>query len=130
MSYTVTDILRLEVAPSLGCTEPAAIALGAAAAASLIGSSKITKIEVWVDSNIYKNSLAVSIPGTDGLSGIDLASALGAVGGDPELGLEVLEPVDSDSLQQAKELLIIASCHIYRIRIDKLFDRRLLRPGQ
>ncbi|MCK5340500.1 MAG: serine dehydratase subunit alpha family protein [Desulfobulbaceae bacterium] len=105
MSYTVTDILRLEVAPSLGCTEPAAIALGAAAAASLIGNSKITKIEVWVDPNIYKNSLAVSIPGADGLCGIDLASALGALGGDPELGLEVLEPVDNDSLTKAKDLL-------------------------
>jgi len=62
MSFTVKDILRMEVAPALGCTEPSAIALGAAAAASLLAGEQIDSIEVWVDANIYKNSVAVSIP--------------------------------------------------------------------
>lgn len=78
MKYTVKDILKIQVAPALGCTEPVAIALGAAAAVSLIPSQEIDHIEIWVDPNIYKNGLAVSIPGTDGLSGLDMASALGA----------------------------------------------------
>ena len=59
----------MEVAPALGCTEPAAIALGAAAAASLLESAEIAAIEIWVDPNIYKNGIAVSIPGTGGLCG-------------------------------------------------------------
>ena len=57
----------MEVAPALGCTEPVAIALGAAAALSLLSenetSDEIDGIEIWVDPNIYKNGLAVSIPG-------------------------------------------------------------------
>jgi L-cysteine desulfidase len=105
MSFTVKDVLRVEVSPALGCTEPAAIALGAAAAASLVGDETITSIEVWVDPNIYKNGVAVSIPGTGGLCGLDTAGALGATGGDPELGMEVLEPVDEEIVAQAQAIL-------------------------
>ena len=63
MTYTVKDILNMEVAPAMGCTEPTAIALGAAAAASLLPSRDIEAVEIWVDPNIYKNGVAVSIPG-------------------------------------------------------------------
>jgi L-cysteine desulfidase len=105
MSYTVKQILQLEIAPALGCTEPSAIAFGAAAAASLIEREAIHSIKVWVDPNIFKNSLAVSIPGTEGLHGLDIASALGAVGGDPGLKLQVLEPVNNDAINRAQELV-------------------------
>ena len=105
MTFTAKDILKVEVAPALGCTEPAAIALGAAAAASLLDDGEITQIEVWVDPNIYKNGIAVSIPGTGGLCGLDMAGALGALGGAPELGMEVLEPVDDSVVAQAQTLL-------------------------
>ncbi len=105
MTFTVKDILKIEVAPALGCTEPVAIALGAAVAVSLLPEEKVSEIEVWVDPNIYKNGLAVSIPGTGGLSGLEMASALGAFGGDPNLKLEVLETVDDDAVAMAKDLV-------------------------
>ncbi len=105
MAFTVKDILRLEVAPALGCTEPVAIALGAAAAASLLAGEEIQAIEVRVDPNIYKNGVAVAIPGTPGLCGLDLAAAIGAIGGDPMRGLEVLEPVDDAVVAQAVALV-------------------------
>ncbi len=105
MTFTVKDILKIEVAPALGCTEPVAIALGAAVAVSLLPEKKVSEIEVWVDPNIYKNGLAVSIPGTGGLSGLEMASALGAFGGDPNLKLEVLETVDDDAVAMAKDLV-------------------------
>ena len=105
MSYSVKDILKIEVAPALGCTEPVAIALGAAAAASLLSGKTIDFIEIWVDPNIYKNGLAVSIPGTNGLVGLDTASAVGALGGDPALKLEVLEPINEAVVAQAEEFI-------------------------
>ncbi|MCP4130073.1 MAG: serine dehydratase subunit alpha family protein, partial [bacterium] len=105
MSYTIKDILNLEVAPALGCTEPTAVALCAAAAVSLLPNKEITSIEVWVDPNIYKNGMAVSIPGAGGGSGIDLAAAIGAFGGDPALKLEVLEPVNDAILKESKEFI-------------------------
>jgi len=81
MKFTVKDILAMEVTLALGCTEPVAIALGCAAAATLLPNRKIDSIEIWIDPNIYKNGMAVIIPGTGGLTGLDTAAALGAVGG-------------------------------------------------
>jgi L-cysteine desulfidase len=105
MSYSIRDILDIEVAPALGCTEPVAIALAAAAAASLIGDNTVETIEVWLDPNVYKNGLAVAIPGTEGLSGLDMAAALGALGGNPQRGLEVLEDMDADVVARARAYL-------------------------
>ena len=103
--FTIKDILKTEVAPALGCTEPVAIALCCAAAASILPGNSIDAIEIWVDPNIYKNGIAVAIPGTPGLSGIDTAGAIGAAGGDPSLGLEVLESVDARAVDRAKKML-------------------------
>jgi L-cysteine desulfidase len=119
MTFTVKDILRLEVAPALGCTEPVAIALGAAAAASLLPDEEIQAIEIRVDPNIYKNGVAVAIPGTPGLCGIDLAAAIGALGGDPLRGLQVLEPVDDAVVAQAVELV-----KNDRVTVNLLSDRK------
>jgi L-cysteine desulfidase len=116
MAFTVKDILRLEVAPALGCTEPVAIALGAAAAAALLPQEPIRAIEIWVDPNIYKNGIAVAIPGTPGLSGLDLAGAIGAVGGDPARGLEVLDPVDRADFEKARDLVAAGVVKIHLLQ--------------
>ncbi len=119
MSYSVKDILKMEVAPALGCTEPVAIALGAAAAATLLPGRPIERIEIWVDPNIYKNGLAVSIPGTDGLTGLDTAAAIGALGGDATLKLEVLKPITDEMVVKAKELL-----NAGRIKVNLMSDHK------
>jgi len=118
MSFHVKDILQIQVAPALGCTEPVAIALGAAAAVSLLPEKKPEAIEIWVDPNIYKNGLAVSIPGTDGLSGLDMASALGATGGDPHLRLEVLDSVDDAGVAGAVKMVEAG-----RVKVNLLRDQ-------
>lgn len=105
MKFTVKDILRIEVVPALGCTEPVAIALGAAAAASLLPKKEFDSIEIWVDPNIYKNGLAVIIPGTNGMTGLDTASVLGALGGDPSRGLEALETIDDACVAKTRAFL-------------------------
>lgn len=105
MKFTVKDILEMEVTLALGCTEPVAIALGAAAAATLLPVKEFDAIEIWIDPNIYKNGLAVIIPGTDGMIGLDTAAALGAYGGNPDRGLEVLESLNDETIAKAKTLL-------------------------
>ena len=121
MAYTIKDILRMEVAPALGCTEPSAVALAAAAAASLLSDKNIRAIDLWVDPNIYKNGIAVSIPGARGESGIGLAAALGMFGGDPKLKLEVLKPIDHQILNQATSFI-----KKHRVGIHLLEDKRSL----
>ncbi|MGD9975907.1 MAG: serine dehydratase subunit alpha family protein, partial [Desulfatirhabdiaceae bacterium] len=116
--FTVKDIFKIQVAPALGCTEPVAIALGAAAAMSLLTVKEIDTIEIWVDPNIYKNGLAVSIPGTGGLSGLDMASALGAFGGNPALRLEVLESVDDRAVSAARDMVESG-----RVKVNLLRDQ-------
>lgn len=118
MAFTVKDVLRLQVAPALGCTEPVAVALAAAAAASLL-PGPAREVEVWTDPNVYKNGLAVSIPGTAGLCGLDTAAALGVCGGDPSLKLEVLDPVTPEDVERAKAMLAEG-----RARLNLLADRR------
>ncbi len=105
LDFSVKDILLTEVTPALGCTEPVAIALCTAAAASLISKEDIQAIDIWIDMNVYKNGIAVSIPGTEGLKGLDMAAAIGALGGDPHRRLEVLEPITDEIVSKAKQLV-------------------------
>jgi L-cysteine desulfidase len=106
MNFTVKDILEMEVTLALGCTEPVAIALGSAAAASLLPEkSGIDAIEIAIDPNIYKNGMAVTIPGSGNMQGLDTAAALGAFGGNPTRGLEVLADLDEEAISKARQLL-------------------------
>ena len=97
------DILKQEVKPALGCTEPIALALAVAKACELI-QQKPTKMIVEVSGNILKNGMGVGIPGT-GMVGLDIAAALSIVCGKSEYGLEVLKEVCENSVKLAKELV-------------------------
>ncbi|MBT3258632.1 MAG: serine dehydratase subunit alpha family protein [Deltaproteobacteria bacterium] len=113
MGFTLKDILHnkarhllhIETDPGLGCTEPAAIGLCAAAAAALLENPDIEFIEVTTDPNIYKNAMGVIIPGSGGRSGIPLAAALGAVAGKPKNSLQVFSTVDKQGIEDAESLL-------------------------
>lgn len=117
--FRVKDILRLEISPALGCTEPSAVALGTAAARTLLDQGPLDLIEVHMDMNLYKNGFAVSIPGTNGQTGLDLAAALGAVGGNPRLKLEVLASINEGHLREARALI-----QANRVQISLAEDRR------
>ncbi len=129
MQFTVKDILAMEVTLALGCTEPVAVALAAAAAATLLPARQMDAIEVWVDPNIYKNAMAVTIPGTDGLHGADTAAALGAYGGDPTRGLEVLESINEETIAEAGRLLAGNRVQLHLREETGLYVRVLLRDG-
>ncbi|MDR2390217.1 MAG: serine dehydratase subunit alpha family protein, partial [Planctomycetota bacterium] len=87
------------MAPALGCTEPAAVALAAARATGDLGRAP-DRIAARVSGNLYKNGMGVMVPGT-GRAGLDIAAAAGALGGDPDLGLEVLRNLTPDLAERA-----------------------------
>lgn len=87
----IINILKNEVVPALGCTEPVAVSLCAARAYGAVGG-EIEKINVRVSPNIYKNGMSVGIPGIS-MVGLHVAAAIGAFGGNADLKLEVLSEV-------------------------------------
>ncbi|MBT8328207.1 MAG: serine dehydratase subunit alpha family protein [Desulfofustis sp.] len=129
MPFSVKDILQMEVTPALGCTEPAAIALATAAAASLLKDKEIDGIELWVDPNIYKNGTAAAIPGTNGMTGLDVAAGVGALGGDPQRGLEVLDTVDQLSIDKTKALIASQGVRIHLFEESGLHVKASLSSG-
>lgn len=96
-------ILKNQVRPALGCTEPGAIALAVARAKELLGEPVI-KMNVSVDKNVLKNGMGVGIPGTKE-HGNAFAAALSVVCGKSEYGLEALKDVNEEAILKAKQLL-------------------------
>ena len=98
------DILRSELVPALGCTEPIAIAYAAAKARQVLGCFP-DSIELCCSGNIIKNVKGVTVPNSGGMRGIDVAATLGVVGGDADRELEVLEGVTAEDIARTKELV-------------------------
>lgn len=106
---TYVEILKRELVPALGCTEPIAIAFGAARARSELGSFP-EEIKVFCSGNIIKNAQSVKVPNSGGLKGIKAAAILGCIGGKWEKGLEVLNEVSEDEKEKAKSLVDTDFC--------------------
>lgn len=102
------ELLHKEVKPALGCTEPIAVALAAAKATETLKTEVPVlseyELDVEVSGNILKNGMGVGIPGT-GMVGLYIASALGAVCGESEYGLEVLKDLTDKDVETAKGLV-------------------------
>ena len=96
-------IVKHDVVPSLGCTEPISLALAAATAAKYLGKTP-ERIEAKVSPNLMKNGLGVAVPGT-GMVGLPIAAAIGALGGNPDGGLEVLKHITPEQVTAAKTML-------------------------
>ena len=109
----IIGLIKKEVKPALGCTEPIAVALAAAKAMEVMQyelhddkwrSGLSYRLQIEVSGNILKNGMGVGIPGT-GMVGLHIAAALGAVCGKSSYGLEVLHDLDEDSVDVAKKLV-------------------------
>ncbi len=96
-------LLKQEVAPAVGCTEPAAVALAGAYAASVM-EGKIISANLIVSPNILKNGMGVGIPNTN-LLGLEIAFALGILVAKPEKELEVLSDLDAETIDAAQQML-------------------------
>ena len=99
-----SEILREELKPALGCTEPVAIAFTAASAVQLLGA-RPEHLIVTCSGNVIKNVKGVTVPNSNGMKGVESAAILGAIGGNPDLHLEVLSSVTDEDINRAKELL-------------------------
>lgn len=102
-SKLLLDILKDQVTPALGCTEPIAVALAVAKAKETLDDTP-ERIEIKVDRNIFKNALAVGIPGNDE-KGLYIAVALALVKGKSEYKLEVLKDINQKDVLKAKEII-------------------------
>ena len=98
------QLLRCEVIPAIGCTEPIAVALCTARAKELLDAEP-DKITVYLSKNVYKNALAVGIPNT-GMTGLPIAIALGATVGKSEYMLEVLRDATPEAVAYAKQYML------------------------
>lgn len=96
-------LLKKNVVPALGCTEPAAVALACAKAREALGEV-VERISLTVDKYLMKNALVVSIPGTNE-RGMEIAAALGALAGSSDKGLMVLEGIKATDIRKAKKFV-------------------------
>lgn len=103
MKKLLIEILKKEVKPAMGCTEPIAVAYAAAKAKEILGKNEFEKMNIKVSSNFYKNGLAVGIPHTPFI-GLDIAAVVGFIEGDASNGLEVLKDVRDEKIKNVDEL--------------------------
>lgn len=96
-------LVKKEVVPALGCTEPISLALAAAIAAEKLGKP-VERVEAKVSANLMKNGMGVTVPGT-GMTGLLIAAAVGAIGGDPDGKLEVLKNLTGEQIAKSKLMI-------------------------
>lgn len=106
----IISLVKCEVIPAIGCTEPIAVALCVAKAAEILGK-RPEKITVLLSANILKNAMGVGIPGT-GMIGLPIAVALGALIGKSEYQLEVLKDSTPEAVEEGKRFIEEKRIHI------------------
>ncbi len=100
----LSEVLKHDVFPALGCTEPIAVAYAASVAGKQL-DGEISEIHISVDPGVYKNGFAVAIPNTGGERGNLIAGVLGALIQRPELKMELMSCVSEEILSRAKTLI-------------------------
>ena len=120
-SANFVQILREELVPAMGCTEPIAIAYGAAKAREILGRIP-ERILVEASGNIIKNVKSVVVPNTGGLKGIEAAAAAGAVAGDAGKILEVISEVSDAQKTEIRNYLNTHEIKVKPAPGDVVFD--------
>lgn len=98
------QILREELRPAMGCTEPIALALAGAKARKVLGALP-DRVRMYVSGNIIKNVKSVVVPNTGGLHGMEAAVCAGIVAGDPDRQLQVISSVPAGMQQEIQAYL-------------------------
>jgi L-cysteine desulfidase len=121
--------LKEEFVPALGCTEPVAVAYAAAKAREILNEIP-ERIEFHVSGNIFKNGMGVGIPGS-AMVGLTIAGALGAMGGNPKAGLEVLDGISPDIVELAQTFVSQGKVHVdVKYGVAKLYIECICFKGE
>jgi len=125
----IIALMKREVVPAVGCTEPMAVALCVARATEALGS-RPERITALLSANILKNAMGVGIPGT-GMIGLPIAIALGAIIGKSEYQLEVIKDVCPQAIEQGKQYIDEnrISIQLKQGECDKLYVEVLCEGG-
>ncbi len=124
------NILREELRPAMGCTEPIALAYAGAKARQILGKIP-EQVDIYVSGNIIKNVKSVIVPNTGGLHGIAPAVCAGIIAGDAERLLEVISQVSDEQRQQLHKYLETAKIQLFPAESSLVFDIDLtLRSGE
>ncbi len=117
---TYTSILREELIPAMGCTEPIAIAYAGALAKQALGTLP-SAVEIQASANIIKNVKSVVVPNTGGKRGIAAAAAVGIIAGDPDKELQVISRVEETAYAQIDAFLTDVPCTIAQSEQEYIF---------
>ena len=115
------QILKEELIPAMGCTEPIALAYGAAAARELLGGMP-ERVEVAASGSIIKNVKSVIVPNTGHLKGIPAAAAAGIVAGDASKELEVIASVSEEQVEKIRQFLESTPITVDHLEKGPVFD--------
>lgn len=115
------EILREELIPAMGCTEPIAMAYAAAKARQVLGKMP-EKIDIVISGNIIKNVKSVVVPNTGGMKGITAAVAAGIAVGDPDKQLEVLADVKAEDIPKIAEFISNCEMTVMKASSSKMLD--------
>jgi len=127
----IIALVKREVVPAIGCTEPVAVALCAAKSKEMLGLIP-EEVQVSLSANVLKNAMGVGIPGTGGMIGLPIAVALGVLIGKSDYLLEVLKDSSAESLIAGK---LMIDNKIITIKLkdqisEKLYIEVLCRAGR
>ena len=115
------QILREELIPAMGCTEPIALAYAAAKAREVLGRLP-SRVHIGASGSIIKNVKSVIVPNTGGLRGIPAAATAGIIAGKSEKALEVISEVCKEDIEKMKYFLETADITVEHIDQGVTFD--------
>ena len=118
---TYTEILKEELIPAMGCTEPIAIAYAASIISHALGGAP-TSLKVGLSGNIIKNVKSVIVPMTGGMHGIDSAICAGIVSASPQKRLEVLSALSTSDTEKIKAYRENTPIEIYELETENAFE--------
>ena len=115
------NILKEELVPAMGCTEPICLAYAAAKARTVLGEMP-DKVDILASGNIIKNVKSVIVPNTNGMKGLKASVAIGIVGGNPDKELEVIANVTPEQKEETLRFLDTVPMTISHINCQEQLD--------